>query len=82
MRRVIREELHDTLRTLGVKPDEAIEMQKDMAWLRTWRLAIMAGGFASLRAVLSIAVVGLISALLVGFGVPTRVLHLLGIPYP
>lgn len=78
MRKIFREEMCAALKSLGIDYNDALENQKDFAWLRTWRLAITLGGGRGLLAAGTVIVVGTLGAILTAFGVPERILRLVG----
>ena len=54
------------LLTLGIRIDDAIETQKDMAHLRAWRVGTERLGFKATAALVVVVVSGLASAVWVG----------------
>lgn len=75
LRKVVRDEIRDGLKSLGIDPDDVLENQKDFAWLRTWRKAIVTGGARGMLAAYTILVIGALGAFLMWLGVPSSWIH-------
>ena len=64
--------LQDTLTRMGlniVEPEDVIETQKDMAYLRSWRKAVQAGSGRAGLAMVSLAILGVVAAILAQIGI-------------
>jgi hypothetical protein len=63
--------MEDTLIKLGIRTstqEDVIEFQKDMAYLRSWRKAVQAGGKRAGLAIVSLAILGVFAAVLAALG--------------
>jgi len=80
LRQVVRTEVQamvpelmaQTLVKLGMKvseEDDIIETQKDMAYLRSWRKAVQAGSGRAGLAMVSLAILGVVAAVLASIGI-------------
>ena len=76
IRAIFREEINSAFKNIGIDPDDTIENQKDMAWLRTWRRAVMATGSRAGLTVITIVITGIVGAFATAFGIPQRYLGL------
>lgn len=70
LRDIMREELHHAFRSIGIDPDDTLENQKDMVWLRAWRNAVTATGSRAGLTIVSILVTGLVGLVAVALGIP------------
>jgi len=72
LRAIIHDEFREGMKMFGVDPDDTIENQKDMAWLRTWRVAVIRTGSHAGLTVLGILITGTVGLLATVFGIPQR----------
>lgn len=66
IQQLIRETVHETLTGLGFDPDEPIEAQRDMQFIRDWRRASESVKSKALVTVIGILVCGTAGALILG----------------
>jgi len=69
---MVPELMAQTLVKLGLKvseDDDIIETQKDMAYLRSWRKAVQAGSGRAGLAMVSLAILGVVAAVLASIGI-------------
>lgn len=78
LRAIVREAVSDVLIRVGVDTQEAEEIRKDMAYLRSWRETMDKVRDASLTTAIKWATLGLISAILLGLGVKLGFIKLPG----
>jgi hypothetical protein len=62
---------------IGLNYDEPTELQKDMAYLRSWRLLVQSSGRRAWFAVLGVMLVVTLSAFAIGLGIPAKFLGIL-----
>jgi len=74
LRAIIHDEFRDGMRMFGVDPDDTIENQKDMQWLRTWRKAVTKVGSSAGLTVLTVLVTGFVGLVATLLGIPQRFL--------
>lgn len=72
LRRIVREEMHGAFKNIGIDPEQQLRWQRNMAWLDTWRAAIMSGGMRAVAVSFTILVIGGLAALLTGLGLPSH----------
>lgn len=80
LQRVVREAIHNEFAALGLVADgaaEASELQKDFAYLRTWRTLVQKGGVKIMITAVGLIVTGMIAATLLALGIPAKFLGLL-----
>jgi hypothetical protein len=82
LRRVISESMRDVLKGLGLDTNEPLEVQKDMAYLRTMRKVTQSTGIKMLMTGVWFGTIGLIVALLIGLGVPAKFLTIFSFRVP
>jgi hypothetical protein len=58
--------VREVLLQIGMGLDSPLDMQKDMAWVRAWRLTITRGAFAAIAAGAGLVATGLLWALWAG----------------
>ncbi len=76
LRRVVEESVHKAFAAVGLDADEPLEVQKDLAYLRTWRMLVQKGGTKAFLTAVGFITLGLLSAMLIGLGFPARVIAL------
>ena len=67
IRAVIAETVNETLTKIGIEHDDPVEMQKDMAHLRSWRKSVAEVQTKSMITVLTIIIAGTLGAIWLGF---------------
>lgn len=76
LRSILREELNDAFKNIGIDPEDTLENQKDMAWLRTWRKAVVKTSSSAGLTVITILVTGVVGIIATALGVPQKYLGL------
>ena len=72
LRAIIHDEFRDGMKMFGVDPDDTLENQKDMAWLRTWRIAVTRAGSSAGLTILGVLVTGTLGLIATVMGIPQR----------
>jgi len=79
LREVVKESVKDAFTAIGFDINNPIEMQKDLNYLRSWREIVHKGGMRALTTAIGLAVIAGVGAVLVGLGVPVKVLGFMGL---
>lgn len=79
LRRVVRDSVRDEFKAVGLNAEDPIEVQKDMAYLRSWRTMVQQGGMKAFLSAVKFITIGLIAATLIGLGTPAKLLSLFGV---
>lgn len=73
MRDVVSTTVRETLLQIGISQTDPIELQKDFAHLRKWRMAVDGAASKAALTVMGILVTGVLGAMWIGFKVVIKV---------
>lgn len=76
---VVKDAVAEAFIAVGLDVKDPAAMQKDLAYLRTWRELMHKGGIKALMTAITFATLGIMAAVMSGLGIPERVMHLFGI---
>lgn len=74
LKQVISSAVEEAFIRIGLDTASPVELQKDMAYLRSWRLLVQSTGKRTWFAALGIVLAVVLSAFAVGIGVPAKFL--------
>lgn len=77
--RVIGHAVKEGFRAVGMNPDDPLETQKDLAYLRTWRTAMNKTGAKAMSVAVTFLTLAFLASILSTLGVPHRILVLIGL---
>ena len=77
--KIVHDAVHEAFKDVGLDSTAPFETQKDMSFLRNWRRLMEKSGHRAFLTVLTIIVLGVVAAFLVGIGVPAKILSFIGL---
>lgn len=79
LKSIISVAVSEALIRIGLNVSDPVELQKDMAYLRSWRQLVQTSGKRAWFTTMGIMLIVVIAAFAVGIGIPAKILGIAGL---